>query len=74
MESLNSPGGHIFVSLLLILIGMGAAYANIAHGSELVIFSLGVLSRSMLDPARQSTQTLTQTTPGSVTIAKTEDK
>jgi hypothetical protein len=49
MESLNSPGGHIVVSLILILVGLGAAHANIQHGSELVVFSLGVLSRSMMD-------------------------
>lgn len=47
MESLNTSGGHIAVSLVLIFAGMGAAYAGVPHGNELVVFSLGVLSRSM---------------------------
>jgi hypothetical protein len=61
MESLNSPGGHILVSLLLIFVGLGAAHANIQHGSELVVFSLGVLSRSMMDGAHHGTQTKIET-------------
>ena len=48
MNHFDSPGGHIFVCLILIILGMGAAYQNIPHGSELVVFSLGVLSRSMV--------------------------
>lgn len=46
---LDSPGGHMFVCLLLIGIGIGAQALQIELSKDtLVIFALGVLSRSML--------------------------
>lgn len=46
-QQLDSPGGHIAVCLVLVIVGMGAAHINTPHASELVVFALGVLSRSM---------------------------
>ena len=69
MDKLNTPGGHIVVSMILIFSGMGAAAMNIAHGSELTVFGLGVLSRSMLDG--QTPTSITTRTPTTTTTATT---
>ena len=44
---LDTEGGHILVSLILITGGMIATAHGVIRGDDLVVFSLGVLGRSM---------------------------
>lgn len=71
MDSLNSPGGHIVVSLILIGVGLGTVAWGAPHGNDITVFALGVLSRSMMDTPKQSS--ITTQTPNSITTATTGD-
>jgi hypothetical protein len=44
--------GHIMVSLLLVLIGYWLWCAKFSKGEDVVMFALGVLSRSMIGHAK----------------------
>jgi hypothetical protein len=49
LGSFDSPGGHILVCLILIGVGIGAQAFQIDLSKDaLVVFSTGVLARSML--------------------------
>lgn len=51
VESIERQAGHIMVCLLLL--GIGAAFFkfNIPKGEDIIVFSLGVLARSMVSPS-----------------------
>jgi len=46
--NLDSPSGHIFVCLLLLVYGSILSLYMAPHAEDIVIFALGVLSRSMI--------------------------
>lgn len=52
MDKFDSPGGHIVVCLILLVLGVGAVTQGVDHGKEIVVFALGVLSRSMVGSSR----------------------
>jgi hypothetical protein len=47
-EFLEREAGHLTVALVLLAAGLAATAAGLAHGSDVVVFSLGVLARSMV--------------------------
>jgi hypothetical protein len=46
-DFLEREAGHIVMSLLLVLIGAALLKLGINEGRDLIVFSMGVLSRSM---------------------------
>ena len=70
MDKLNTRGGHVAVSLTLVIIGLVGAHLGVAHGGELVVFGLGVLSRSMTDPQRSTTTTTMSTPEASASVTQ----
>lgn len=45
---IEREAGHVAVSVLLLLIGAGFTYFKIPKGEDIIVFSLGVLARSMI--------------------------
>lgn len=52
MPKLDSTDGHILVSFLILLVGVGLVIANIEYGKELVSMAGGWMGRSMMDAGR----------------------
>jgi hypothetical protein len=49
LEKIDTGGGHIVVCLLLLLIGAGFFLSHVPKAEDVIVFSLGVLARSMMD-------------------------
>lgn len=46
MHALDTTGGNILVGLIVVLLGIWQGDGH--HGSELIMFGLGILGRSMM--------------------------
>jgi hypothetical protein len=46
-DAFNTRGGHVIVCMLLLLIGATFIKIGIPEGRDIIVFSLGVMARSM---------------------------
>jgi len=56
-DAFNTRGGHIIICMLLLLVGAAFIKIGITEGRDIIVFSLGVMARSMnatAPPAEQS--------------------
>lgn len=49
LNALDSNGGHILVCVLLLLLGAAFYLGHVPKSEDVIVFSLGVLARSMMD-------------------------
>ena len=47
MSWLNTPGGHIFVSMILVAGGQVVEYLGMGFGREITVSGMAILARSM---------------------------
>lgn len=47
-DPIDTPGGHVVVCILLLAVGALFVKIGVPKGEDMIVFSLGVLARSMM--------------------------
>lgn len=63
VDAVDSSGGHILTSLVLIAMGTALIKLGIAEGRDMIIFALGLLGRSMVGQNGKKPQPIVEVKP-----------